>query len=216
MPKRSRTFWLARRGHDSAEYEDAFAADEVAGRFAVADGATEGCFTGLWARLLVEDFVSSRGEAAAEWPDFLPALQERWDADVRARNLPWYADQGVRQGAFATFLGLVLAATSDGLLRVAGRRRRRHLPAAHPRGRTASGISHWSGRTIRQLSEARGVAYVCRRHPRKTEPMDRRPWAIRRLALDDDRRPGPVVPDRNRGRAESLEQSGISSDAARR
>ena len=39
MPKRSRTFWLARRGHNSAEYEDAFAADEVAGRFAVADGA---------------------------------------------------------------------------------------------------------------------------------------------------------------------------------
>lgn len=111
MPKLFRTFWCARRGSNSAEYEDAFAANEVAGRFAVADGATEGCFTGLWARLLVEDFVSSSGEGTAEWPDFLPTLQERWDTDVCARNLPWYAEQGVRHGAFATFLGLVLTAS---------------------------------------------------------------------------------------------------------
>lgn len=112
MPKRSRTFWLARSGHTSAEYEDAFAADEVLGRFAVADGATEGCFTGLWARLLVEDFVSSSGEGAAKWPDALPSVQDRWDADVCARNLPWYAEQGVRQGAFAAFLGLTIATPS--------------------------------------------------------------------------------------------------------
>lgn len=112
MLKRSRAFWLPRRGHNSAEYEDAFAADEVAGRFAMADGATEGCFTGLWAKLLVEDFVSSNEQGANMWPDSLPPVQEQWDANVHARNLPWYAEQGVTQGASATFLGLVLATAS--------------------------------------------------------------------------------------------------------
>jgi hypothetical protein len=108
MPKRSRTFWLARRGHTPAEYEDAFAADEAAGRFALADGATEGCFTGLWARLLVEDFVARSGEDACTWPALLPALQERWYTEVHTQDLPWYAEQGVRQGASATFVGLAL------------------------------------------------------------------------------------------------------------
>ena len=112
MTKRARTFWLARSGHSSAEYEDAHAADEAAGRFAVADGATEGCFTGLWAKLLVEGFVSNSAQETDTWPDSLPKLQSQWDADVRTQNLPWYGEQGARQGAFATFLGLVFAGRS--------------------------------------------------------------------------------------------------------
>ena len=52
MPVGSHTFWLPRRGNSPDEYEDAFAVEDASGRYAVADGATEGCFTGLWARLL--------------------------------------------------------------------------------------------------------------------------------------------------------------------
>ena len=103
-----RTFWLARRGHAPAEYEDAFAVNEVSGRFAVADGASEGCFTGLWARLLVDGFVARTGQEARAWSDLLPALQEQWYAEVYVQDLPWYAVQGVRQGASATFVGLAL------------------------------------------------------------------------------------------------------------
>ena len=80
--------------------------DVAAGRYGVADGASEGCFTGDWARLLVESFV--RGGEITSWPTSLPALQEQWDAEVRAQDLPWYAETGVRQGACSTFLGLVL------------------------------------------------------------------------------------------------------------
>jgi hypothetical protein len=82
--------------------------DDRAGRYALADGATEGCFTGLWARLLVEDFVHGSDCPAGRWPTSLLAAQQRWDAEVRGRRLPWYAEAGVAQGAFATFLGLVL------------------------------------------------------------------------------------------------------------
>ena len=39
-----------------------------------------------------------------------PRCKRRWDADVSARPVPWYAEASVRQGAFATFLGLVLKA----------------------------------------------------------------------------------------------------------
>ena len=59
MPIGSRAFWLPRRGHGPAEYEDALAIDDRAGRYAVADGASEGCFTDLWARLLVIPFDQS-------------------------------------------------------------------------------------------------------------------------------------------------------------
>jgi hypothetical protein len=109
VPVGSRTFWLPRRGNSPDEYEDAFAADDASGRYAVADGASEGCFTGLWARLLVEDFVAQADCDASPWPAALPAVQARWDADVRARNLDWDADLSVEQGASAAFLGVVLA-----------------------------------------------------------------------------------------------------------
>ncbi len=108
MPDGSRTYWLPRRGNTPDEFEDAFALDEASGRYAVADGATEGCFTGLWARLLVKDFVANAECDAGPWASSLPAVQERWDADVRSRDLDWDAEHWVEQGASAAFLGVVL------------------------------------------------------------------------------------------------------------
>ena len=51
------TLSLPKRGHSADEFEDAFAFDPAAGRYAVADGASESSFAGLWARLLVEGFI---------------------------------------------------------------------------------------------------------------------------------------------------------------
>jgi hypothetical protein len=103
-----RTFWLPKRGHSVAEYEDACAGDVQRGRFAIADGASESSFAAVWARLLVEDFVHSEGVQPGPWEDWLPALQSRWAAEVAAPDLPWYAEVKVQQGAFATFLGVGL------------------------------------------------------------------------------------------------------------
>ena len=108
VPVRSHSFWLPRRGNTPDEYEDAFALDEASGRYAVADGATEGCFTGLWARLLVNDFVSHAERNASSWLSSLPVVQERWNTEVRTRKLDWDADYWVEQGASAAFLGVVL------------------------------------------------------------------------------------------------------------
>jgi hypothetical protein len=99
---------LPKRGHSDDEYEDAFAADPEAGRFAVADGATESSFAGPWARLLVERFVA--GDEAG----WLGSSRAAWAAEVDGRPLPWYAEAKRAEGAFATFLGLVLAREAGG------------------------------------------------------------------------------------------------------
>ncbi len=113
---RYQQFCLPRRGHASAECQDAVAGDPARGRFAVADGASESAYAGEWARLLVDDFVAASGAVPA-WPTWLPPLQARWAEAVRAAPdappLPWYLEDGVARGAFATFLGLIVEPTPD-------------------------------------------------------------------------------------------------------
>ncbi len=100
-PISCRVLHQPKHGHSADEYEDAFAADPQAGRFAVADGASESSFAGLWARLLVEGFV----QAAPNW---LEAVRRTWAARVDGASLPWYAEAKRADGAFATLLGLVV------------------------------------------------------------------------------------------------------------
>jgi hypothetical protein len=103
-----RALWLPRGGNEPEHYEDACAADASRGRFALADGATESAFAGLWARLLVEHFVEQSGDVASGWHSSLAVPREQWNAQVRSRVLPWYGEAGVQRGAFATFLGVVV------------------------------------------------------------------------------------------------------------
>src|SRR5947207_11012488 len=97
-----RTFHLPKAGHSADEYEDAYAGDLAAGRFAIADGATESTFAGPWARLLAEGYVQHPGP----WRHWLPAAQEHWDAEHRNPEQPWYVEAKVEEGAFATLLGV--------------------------------------------------------------------------------------------------------------
>ncbi|MCE5302837.1 MAG: hypothetical protein LLF97_06975 [Planctomycetaceae bacterium] len=116
MSRRCQALWTPRRGHRSEEYEDAFAINEASGRFAMADGASEGCFTGLWAKLLVNHFVRDSVLPVEKWTRTLTTPQEQWNENIHANALPWYAEDGVEQGAFAAFLGLVFTQESvDGL-----------------------------------------------------------------------------------------------------
>lgn len=52
---------VPKRGSTVAECEDAFACDLARGRFALADGATEGYPSGPWAKMLVDAFVRLEG-----------------------------------------------------------------------------------------------------------------------------------------------------------
>jgi hypothetical protein len=116
-PAASTLFWQAlgrpKRGHAADEYEDAWAANARAGRFAIADGASESSYAALWARLLTETFVG-----LAQWPgmeeDWLAAPRRRWAESTGGLNLPWYAEAKQAQGAFATLLGVTAEPGSEG------------------------------------------------------------------------------------------------------
>jgi hypothetical protein len=124
-----RVFRLPRQGYVLEECQDASAADPQRGRFAIADGAAESPYSALWAHLLVEEFVR-QSERLPRWANWLPSLQDRWAAQTAIRHpssvtrsppettvdggagVPWYLEAGLIQGAFATFLGLVIEETS--------------------------------------------------------------------------------------------------------
>jgi hypothetical protein len=101
-----RTFWLAQQGNSPGEYQDAFAADSAAGRYAVADGVTQSGFARAWARLLATAFVADRAMPEA-FVARLPELQTRWRAELPAA-LDWLAEEKAQEGAFATFLGVAI------------------------------------------------------------------------------------------------------------
>lgn len=112
MSQGARCYWLPRRGNSPSEYEDAFALNEIACRFALADGASESCFAVDWARILVEAFAASAD--LEQWGASLPSLEERWDAEVNRQPIPWHALNGVQRGAFAAFLGVEVERMFDG------------------------------------------------------------------------------------------------------
>ncbi len=103
-----RSVTLPKRGNRADEYEDALAANAERGRYAIADGASESSYASVWARLLVDDFVNSPSSDLAPWAARLPALQQRWAAQVGNAALPWFAEIKLQQGAFATFLGVAV------------------------------------------------------------------------------------------------------------
>lgn len=104
---------MPKAGNSEAEYEDAFwprSLDEESNqsRFAVADGATETSFSGIWAKQIVRAF--GKGHLNFENPSHhFSALQERWWEIIHQRSLPWYAEEKASKGAFASFLGLTLS-----------------------------------------------------------------------------------------------------------
>ncbi len=111
-------YWLQKAGNSVEEYEDAFAPaqfdppDCAEFRCAVADGATETSFSGLWARILVESYVDQRLTQIK--PEIVFELATRWrqaiDARTRHKPLPWYALEKLERGAFSSLIGLSIRA----------------------------------------------------------------------------------------------------------
>lgn len=109
-----RVFWIPKAGLSTEEYEDAFAPEETFERndlsefrCAVSDGATETSFSGLWARILCKAYLEK---------DFdIKDLQKHWLEKVSGKDLPWYAEEKLESGAFATIVGLSIHEEKKGL-----------------------------------------------------------------------------------------------------
>jgi hypothetical protein len=109
-----RIFWLPKRGNTAEEYEDAYWPTEPVDfasecfRFAVADGATETSFAGAWAKVLARAYCRDQ-LSEKKIRRLLPRLEKEWQVSIGNGSLPWYAEQKLSQGAFATLLGLTLS-----------------------------------------------------------------------------------------------------------
>lgn len=123
------SFWLPKAGNTLKEYEDDYDFSynqNVRGRretkphfatstrtmkrprFAIADGATESSFSGLWAHQLVEIYVDKAPKKPAALRKWVEQCSLVWKQHIATLELPWHAQNKVRQGAFAALLGLNL------------------------------------------------------------------------------------------------------------
>jgi hypothetical protein len=99
---------LPKDGAAEAECEDAVGVNAAAARFAVADGATEAFDASSWARRLAEVWVATEppvltGAAFGAWvAEQGAALHATWEG----RQLSWYAEEKMRRGSFAAFVGV--------------------------------------------------------------------------------------------------------------
>src|SRR4051794_1946930 len=102
------TLWLPKDGNAQEEYEDAAYPLSFSGtdreqefRCAVADGATETSFSGLWANLLVRGYVD-------EEP--LEESRKKWQEAIPTANQPWYVEEKAQAGAYSALVGLSVQA----------------------------------------------------------------------------------------------------------
>lgn len=107
---------MPKRGNSVDENEDAFAPRWKNRPFvrrdkslccAISDGATQAAFSGLWARLLVNHVYHSRFHPSiGRLAGITDLASQEWLNNMAGRDLPWFAEEKVRNGAFATLLWL--------------------------------------------------------------------------------------------------------------
>ena len=116
LPARCTVYRLAKNGFLVGQSEDSYAFRWGAGthcqcgwqRTAVADGATQGGFSGVWSRLLARSFVRHPWWDIDQLQSSITALAPQWHKRVFARPLPWFAEAKARIGPFSTLVGLEL------------------------------------------------------------------------------------------------------------
>ncbi len=103
-------FHRPKTGYSESEYEDAFAENRELGAFAVADGATESSFSGIWANALVSTFVEDPPGKEQNDRDamrgILDTARNRWYTSVEWASLPWFQKNKAILGSYSTFIGL--------------------------------------------------------------------------------------------------------------
>lgn len=116
MEPQIQVFWVPKLGNSIDEYEDAYAFSPNHRHLAVADGATESSYADRWARDLVNQYIHAPPAVSAPqtpFPSWLTPLQERWREGIDWENLPWFAEEKAKAGAFATFLGVTVFDPED-------------------------------------------------------------------------------------------------------
>jgi len=122
----TKVFTTAKAGNSTAENQDSFGhplgedgyCSQQEQRFAVADGATEAIFSGIWASLLTAAW--SEGHLSFEddrYTDLLGRLGATWLATIQNQSLAWWAEEKLAYGAYSTLAGLSIIQDDSGVAR---------------------------------------------------------------------------------------------------
>ena len=104
-----REFHRPKLGNVEGEYEDAFAFNMRKKRFAMADGASDSVFSGIWARALVKSFVNSRlniDDTGGLAFQMLTESRNAWYDKIDWDSLKLFVKNKAVKGSFSTFLGV--------------------------------------------------------------------------------------------------------------
>jgi hypothetical protein len=102
---------LPKAGNSPEECEDDFCS--APSRFAIADGASEGSYSSMWAGILARSFCSA-DVIECQANEFLSWLEQcriewsSWERSLAEKELPWFTREKLRDGSFATFLGIAI------------------------------------------------------------------------------------------------------------
>ncbi len=111
---------VPKRGNDPSECEDSFSLGDATFAFAVSDGASDGIYSDVWARILTESYCRDNSESwsiddFSEWVSSCRRIEwQDWHQRLEATDLPWFAREKLRNGSFATFAGLRFAPDLSG------------------------------------------------------------------------------------------------------
>jgi Protein phosphatase 2C len=108
---------VPKQGNRFDECEDEIQSSLETGHFAVADGATEASYAQQWARILVSAFrqIDSARLDTSSFELWLDTCRREWSAwadSLNGKTLPWFTQEKLSIGSFATFLGLCFDYTS--------------------------------------------------------------------------------------------------------
>lgn len=96
---------LPKEGSSDADNEDAAATAPQKGVIAVSDGASSSFASNVWSRALVAAAVARDGALDHEYVSSIVASAgEVWAAHHASVEVPWWAQEGLRRGAYATLL----------------------------------------------------------------------------------------------------------------
>lgn len=120
MQIKTKSFWVPKKGNTIEEYEDAFSftaeteGNSNVSKIAVADGASEGFFSKTWADILVKNFCRNKYKTFNQYLEHCNQDWKEWKQnylDERKENnrpIQWFEEEGIRRGAFSTFIGIIV------------------------------------------------------------------------------------------------------------
>ncbi len=97
---------MPKAGNRPEECEDALAVAREGATLAMSDGASSAIFARLWAELLTRQYAAD--PTLDLTPSWLEAPRHAFTEQFAGRSLPWYTAEKLREGSFATLLGLQL------------------------------------------------------------------------------------------------------------